>query len=261
MQRGEKEQSDNAPSGSLGGVEHRMPRRLRLRSIVVLLQRPRYETYARHEFGNGRHQTPRIYLFSALEVPFMDKGHFRKNCCNRFKVNGRNVAKLRCQFSVSDRRPRFWRRAPRTRTRQARSVSQRVAQEMCSAASSFEQGSVRKVVGSLNRLHHFSKYVQQKMSDHKPFDEHVLDGTWRDLKQDLPIEFAPTPTLMGKRDGGHREESSCAVLVHFCVRCIKQSDACGTPNPPIRRVSSFESKSSKNILRIFQEDKKTKKVQ
>ena len=49
-------------------------------------------------------------------------------------------------------------------------MSQRVAQEMPSAASSFPQGSVRKVVAS---------HVQQLTSDHEQFDDHVLDGRGR----------------------------------------------------------------------------------
>ena len=63
---------------------------------------------------------------------------------------------------------------------------------MCDA-SSFEQGSVRKVVASMNRLIQFSKYVQQKMSDHESFDKHAPEETWMDLKHDRPVEFASTP--------------------------------------------------------------------
>ena len=52
LQRGDKEQSDNGPSRSLGGVEHRIPRLLRVRFIVVLLLlRPGYEPNARQESG------------------------------------------------------------------------------------------------------------------------------------------------------------------------------------------------------------------
>ena len=52
LQRDDKEQSDNGPSRSLGGADHRIPRLLHVRSIVVLLLlRSGYEPYARQESG------------------------------------------------------------------------------------------------------------------------------------------------------------------------------------------------------------------
>ena len=76
LQRGDKEQSDNGPSRSLGGAEHRIPRLLRVRSIVVLLLlRPGYEPYARQESGtvmSGIESTA-SFLSSESQVPLI--GH------------------------------------------------------------------------------------------------------------------------------------------------------------------------------------------